>query len=52
MNDGWKKNSTVNSVYNDYVYNDIPVIAIKFHGPGRDASIYRFSPITIFGYND
>ena len=25
-----------NSVYNDYVYNDIPVIAIEFHGPGRD----------------
>ena len=25
--------------YNDYVYNDIPVIAIEFHGPGHDASI-------------
>ena len=22
-----------------YVYNDIPVIAIEFHGPGHDASI-------------
>ena len=30
---------TLNSVYNDYVYNDIPVIAIEFHGPGHDASI-------------
>ena len=31
--------NTLNSVYNDYVYNDIPVIAIEFHGPGHDASI-------------
>ena len=30
--------TTLNSVYNDYVYNDIPVIAIEFHGPGHDAS--------------
>ena len=30
--------TTVNSVvYNDYVYNDIPVIAIEFHSPGHDA---------------
>ena len=28
---------TLNSVYNDYVYNDIPVIAIEFHG--HDSSI-------------
>ena len=33
------KQNTLNSVYNDYVYNDIPVIAIEFHGPGQDASI-------------
>ena len=32
-------NANVNSVYNDYVYNDIPVIAIEFHGPGNDATI-------------
>ena len=44
--------TTLNSVYNDYVYNDIPVIAIEFHGPRHDASIQRFSPITIFGYNN
>ena len=31
--------NTFNSVYNDYVYNDIPVIEIEFHGPGHDASI-------------
>ena len=30
---------TLNSVYNEYVYNDIAVIAIEFHGPGHDASI-------------
>ena len=30
---------TLNSVCSDYVYNDIPVIAIEFHGPGHDASI-------------
>ena len=29
------------------VYNDIPVLTIEFHGPGHDASIERFSPITI-----
>ena len=28
---------TLNSVYNDYVYNYIPVIAIEFHG--SDASV-------------
>ena len=27
------------TVYNDYVYNNIPVIAIEFHGPGHYASI-------------
>ena len=42
--------NTLNSAFNDYVYNDIPVIAIEFHGPGHDASILPFSPITIFGY--
>ena len=31
---------TLNSVYNDYVYNDTPVIAIEFHVPGHNASIY------------
>ena len=31
--------TSLNSVYNDYVYNDIPVIAIEFHGPGLDACI-------------
>ena len=31
---------TLNSVYNDCVYNDIPVIPIEFHGPGHDANIY------------
>ena len=25
--------TTLNFVYNDYVYNDIPVLAIEFHGP-------------------
>ena len=24
---------------NDFVYNDIAVIAIEFHGPGHDASL-------------
>ena len=33
------KKVLLNSVYNDYVYNDIPVIAISFYGPGHDASI-------------
>ena len=30
---------TLNSVYNDYVYNDIPLMATEFHGPGHNASI-------------
>ena len=33
------ESTTLNSVYNDYVYNDTPVIAIEFHGPGHDVSI-------------
>ena len=33
------RETTLNSVYNDYVYYDIPVIAIEFRGPGHDARI-------------
>ena len=34
-----KHGTTLTSVYNDCVYNYIPVIAIEFHGPAHDASI-------------
>ena len=37
--DGETHRLVLNSVYNDCVYNDIPVIVIEFHGPGHDASI-------------